>query len=71
MHKSPVLAAALCSMGFRAGYKGAVGYGFSGQPPIALECVTAYGVLLPAIALGIDSLPQNIPGPIGVSSACR
>ena len=43
MKKNPALAAALCGIGFIVVYKGAVGYGFSGQPQIALECATSYG----------------------------
>jgi CDP-diacylglycerol pyrophosphatase len=31
-------------MGFITRYKGAVAYWFSGQPHIALECATAYGI---------------------------
>jgi ABC-type bacteriocin/lantibiotic exporter with double-glycine peptidase domain len=43
MNKSTALAAALWGMGFIAGYKGVVGYWFSGQPHIGVECATSYG----------------------------
>ncbi|MDR0628165.1 MAG: hypothetical protein LBG24_00680 [Treponema sp.] len=43
MNKSHALAAGISGIIFVAVYRLAVGYSFSGQPQIAVECATAYG----------------------------